>query len=113
MVHEMNLLRDPFDRIAEGSKTVEMRLYDEKRQRIRVGDEIVFSCADLLNRPLRVRVVSIDVFEDFLALAEAFPSRALGFKGKTAADVAAYMNGIYGEAAIRSCRTVGIGVKLL
>ena len=40
----MNLTKSAFDLILSGHKTVEMRLYDEKRQKLVVGDNITFSC---------------------------------------------------------------------
>lgn len=43
MLHKMKLQEDPFERIKNGTKTVEFRLYDEKRQTIQIGDEIEFS----------------------------------------------------------------------
>ena len=46
MLHCMKLNRDPFEKIKSGSKTIEMRLFDEKRQRISVGDFIEFSSAE-------------------------------------------------------------------
>ena len=41
MTHKMNLHNDPFEKIACGIKNIELRLYDEKRRLIKVGDEIV------------------------------------------------------------------------
>lgn len=43
MIHKMNLCDKPFEMIASGYKTIEMRLYDEKRSRIQCGDEIEFT----------------------------------------------------------------------
>ena len=42
MIHEMKLNKEPFEKIRDGKKTIELRLNDEKRQRVRVGDSIVF-----------------------------------------------------------------------
>lgn len=39
----MKLCPAPFEMIKSGQKTIELRLYDEKRQLINVGDEIVFT----------------------------------------------------------------------
>ena len=44
--HQMKLQPAPFAAIKEGRKTVEMRLYDEKRKLIGIGDRIVFSQAE-------------------------------------------------------------------
>ena len=41
--HFMNLRPIPFAAIFEGRKTVELRLNDEKRQQVRVGDRIRFT----------------------------------------------------------------------
>lgn len=39
---EMHLADEPFEKIKSGEKTVEIRLYDEKRKVINIGDDIVF-----------------------------------------------------------------------
>lgn len=46
MKHKMKLRFQPFNMIRSGQKTYELRLYDEKRQRVQVNDEIEFSCLD-------------------------------------------------------------------
>lgn len=43
MKHEFKLNKSPFEKIANGTKTIEFRLYDKKRQKLNVGDEIVSS----------------------------------------------------------------------
>ena len=73
--HNMKLQRLPFDLIRAGQKTVELRLYDEKRKSIRVGDKINFSCE---GDSLTVTVLALHRFSDFAALYEAMPHNALG-----------------------------------
>ena len=46
MLHQMKLKRSPFEKIKDGSKTIELRLYDEKRQKVKIGDFIEFTCLD-------------------------------------------------------------------
>jgi ASC-1-like (ASCH) protein len=41
--HELKLATEPFEAIASGRKTIESRLYDEKRQAIELGDLLVFT----------------------------------------------------------------------
>ena len=43
MVINMKLSSEPFQKIEEGIKTVELRLLDEKRKGIQIGDYIKFS----------------------------------------------------------------------
>lgn len=66
MLHKMKLQEDPFERIKNGTKTVEFRLYDEKRQTIQIGDEIEFSRLPELQEKLLVKVIDLyreDSFE--------------------------------------------------
>ena len=65
MLHQMNLQPQPFNMIRSGQKTFELRLYDEKRQKVHVGDEIEFSCLDGNEAPFVVRVTGLHLFENF------------------------------------------------
>ena len=67
MLHKMKLKESPFERIKNGTKTIEFRLYDEKRQKIKVGDQIEFSKLPDLQEKLVVKVVQLyreDTFEN-------------------------------------------------
>ena len=46
MIYEMRLKPGPFDRIVAGTKKIEFRLWDEKRQLINQGDQIIFTNTD-------------------------------------------------------------------
>ena len=65
MLHKMKLQEDPFERIKIGTKTVEFRLYDEKRQTIQIGDEIEFSKLPELQEKLLVKVIDLYREESF------------------------------------------------
>ena len=43
MIHKMKLSESTFERIKNGTKTIEFRLDNEKRQQIKVGNKIEFS----------------------------------------------------------------------
>lgn len=59
MLHKMKLDESQFERIKEGTKTIEFRLYDEKRQQIKVGDQIEFSKLPDLQEKLLVDVIEL------------------------------------------------------
>ena len=59
MLHKMKLNESPFERIKNGTKTIEFRLYDEKRQKIKVGDKIEFSKLPDLDEKILVEVLDI------------------------------------------------------
>ena len=67
MLHKMKLNESPFNRMKNGTKTIEFRLFDEKRQQIKVGDKIEFSKLPDLQEKLLVDVVELykeDTFEN-------------------------------------------------
>lgn len=41
-IHQLRLSEEPFVAIASGHKIIESRLYDEKRRKIQLGDQIMF-----------------------------------------------------------------------
>ena len=47
MTHEMDIWHDSFVKIKEQTKTIEMRLFDEKRSLISTGDTIIFTDTSL------------------------------------------------------------------
>lgn len=82
-VHEMKLNPSPFEKIKRGAKTIELRLFDEKRQRIREGDVIEFtSTAD--GEKIRATVRKLHRFDSFAQLYKALPLLQCGY---TAEDV--------------------------
>ena len=63
----MKLQESPFERIKNGTKTVEFRLYDEKRSKIKIGDQIEFSKLPDLQETILVDVLYLyreDTFEN-------------------------------------------------
>ena len=67
MLHKMKLKESPFERIKDGTKTVEFRLLDEKRQQIKIGDQIEFSKLPDLEEKILVDVIELyrdDKFEN-------------------------------------------------
>ena len=82
-VHEMKLRPEPFEKIRRREKTIELRLFDEKRQQIKVGDRIVFTNTES-GKELWVTVVKLHRFDTFAQLYEALPLMQCGY---TAEDV--------------------------
>ena len=62
MIHKMRLLDSPFERIKNGTKTIEFRLYDEKRKQIKIGDKIEFS--KLPDEKEKIIVEVLDLYVD-------------------------------------------------
>lgn len=77
MQHQMKLHPEPFEKIRSGEKTVEVRLYDEKRREIRAGDHIEFSKRPDFSEKLETIVKDVRVFKNFSDLFDAYPSKAI------------------------------------
>lgn len=65
---EMHLAVEPFKKMKSGEKTVEIRLYDEKRRRIKVGDSITFFRGDNCDEWITATVIGLHRFQSFKEL---------------------------------------------
>ena len=78
MIHYMNLAPSAFVKIADGNKTIELRLNDEKRQRINVEDTVVFDCSSTKDI-IGAQVVRLHKFSDFEELYKTLPLEKCGY----------------------------------
>ncbi len=94
MLHTMKLNNEPFELIENGRKTIELRLNDEKRRKVQVGDFIEFSHIDKPDRKIQVRVTALHHFDSFDELFSEIPKEKYGFKSD---DIVApdYMDAFY------------------
>ena len=112
MTHYMNLASVPFEQIMLGAKTIELRLYDEKRKTVSEGDTIIFTnLAD--NCQITVRVIKLLIFDTFIELYRSLPLSKCGYTEQeldTASpdDMLAY----YSKAKQERYKVVGIEIEL-
>lgn len=78
MLHNMKLRNKPFNSIKNGLKTIEMRLYDEKRKLINVGDNILFTNIETSDA-LQVQVINIKAYHNFNELYKNYDKISLGY----------------------------------
>lgn len=57
--HQLKLATEPFNAIISGNKTIESRLYDAKRQKIQIGDRIIFINRDNSEQTVTAEVVGL------------------------------------------------------
>lgn len=77
MIYTMKLHQDPYDRIKVGTKSVEIRLNDEKRQNLNIGDGIIFSNIENLTDISKVTITNIKKFDNFYNLFQNYDSSHL------------------------------------
>ena len=78
MKHEMKLNNEPFECIKNGTKTIELRLNDEKRKLLTVGDYIEFTNR-VTNEKLLVEVIDLFKYNSFEELYKHFNKIEMGY----------------------------------
>ena len=112
MKHEMRLKDDPFFKIREGKKTIELRLLDEKRRRISKGDTIEFSRTSGGVERITVRVVMLHVFDSFRSLYESLPLEKCGYEQDATTNAkASDMDAYYSPE--EQCRHGVVGIEFV
>ncbi len=113
-MHRMRLQHEPYQAIEEGRKTVEMRLYDEKRQRIHPGDVIRFEDVTDDEEVLFAEVRELRVFKSFAELYRSLPLLDCGYTQETiAAASPSDMDRYYSPEEQQRYGVVGIRITLL
>ena len=85
MKHEMKLNNGPFKNIKNGTKTIELRLNDEKRQLLKIKDLIEFTNRETLEQ-LLVEIENLYHYPSFEELYKHFDKVAMGYKEDEKAD---------------------------
>ena len=108
--HEMKLCGKSFAAIASGRKKIEIRLYDEKRKKVNVGDNIYFTNEET-GEVLKTEVEEISVFKNFRQLYARFDKTELGYgedEDASPDDMAEY----YSKREQKKYEVVAIRIKL-
>ena len=108
MLHQMKLNKEPFERIKNGTKTIEFRLYDEKRRKVKIGDKIEFSKLPDLQEKILVDVLDLYTEPSFEELFEKLYEDKEIAKQKANA-----MYEIYSPENEKKYGVVGIKIKLV
>lgn len=86
MEHTMRLNPVPFAMIKSGQKTIELRLYDEKRQKIAPRDTIHFHNTADPDQTILATVQELYVFSDFAELYNKLPLLECGYTKENVAE---------------------------
>lgn len=113
MVHYMNLYAEKFSWMQSGKKVVEVRLYDEKRRKLQIGDIIEFSKAPNMEEKFTAKVSGIQVFDSFEDLFLAIPKEQMGYEQINLEEFLKLAYSIYSVENEKKYGVVGIRVKLV
>lgn len=107
----MKLQSEPFEAVKSGAKDIELRLNDEKRRQLNVGDTITFSKLPDKKETVSAEVVGLLHYLSFAALAEDFAPQRLGGTDKT--SIIEGMRQYYSEEEQAETGVVGIKLRVL
>jgi ASC-1-like (ASCH) protein len=109
--HEMNLQPTYFDFMKEGTKRIELRLFDEKRSQIELGDIIEFSKSE--NDKLKAEVIGLLRYRSFKDLFEDFDISLLADASMTKEELLSVLSEFYTPEKQAEYGVVGIRLRLI
>ncbi len=80
--HRMKLQPEFFDKIKSGQKKIEVRLFDNKRKEIKLGDIIEFKKEPEQTENLKTEVIELLNYKTFVDLINDFPITDFGCSNK-------------------------------
>ena len=95
MEHEMKLQPEYYNFILNGTKRIEIRLFDEKRQQIKIGDTIKFLKEPELNEFFEAKVVGLLRYNSFEDMFNDFDISILSDKSMTKNELIAVLEQFY------------------
>lgn len=110
MKHATNLQNRYFDFIKNGTKRIELRLNDEKRAKIQLGEEISFAKND--GEKLTAKVVGLLQYDNFANLFRDFPIEILSDKSMTKNELRKTVEEFYLPEKQREFGVLGIRLEL-
>lgn len=112
MVYFMKLSNEAFQNIKNGRKTVELRLFDHKRQKVDIGDKIIFTNLSDDNEEIAVTVKALYRYRSFEELFEEISLERCGFhNGENIEKATSDMYRYYSEEQIRFFGVLGIKIE--
>lgn len=111
MEHILKLQPKYFDYINKGTKRIELRLYDEKRQKINVGDTIIFQKEPDLETTMKVKVIGLLRYNSFEELFEDFNIEIMADKLMTKQKLLNVLEEFYTPEKQKQYGVVGIRIE--
>lgn len=110
----MKLNESPFKKVASGRKTMELRLYDDKRRLLNISDRIIFTNIAKPTQKIAVIIKSLHRYASFEELLAEIPLEKLGNDTEeTPESVAHAMKKYYTDDQIKRYGVLGIGIEII
>ena len=113
MIHEMKLQPEYFNFILNGTKRIEIRLNDEKRQSIKLGDKIKFFKEPDLTETFEAKVVGLLRYNSFEDMFKDYDISVLSDASMTKEELISVLEKFYTKEKQQQYGVLGIRVELI
>lgn len=113
MIHEMKLQPEYYNFVLNGTKRIEIRLYDEKRKKINLGDTIRFFKEPDLKESFDAKVVGLLRYNSFEDMFKDFDISILSDKSMTKEELISVLEQFYTKEKQNKYGVLGIRIELL
>lgn len=113
MKYEMKVQPEYYNFILNGTKRIEIRLFDEKRQQIRIGDTIKFLKEPELDESCNAKVVGLLRYKTFEDMFRDFDISVLSDKSMTKDELLATLEKFYTKEKQEQYGVLGIRFELI
>lgn len=112
MIHEMKLQSKYYNFILNGTKRIELRLYDEKRKKIKIGDTIKFYKEPGLKENFEAEVIDLFIYNTFDNLFVDYDISILCDKSMSKQELLNDLEKFYTKEMQNRYGVLGIKIKL-
>ena len=112
-MHEMKLQPEYFNFILNGTKRIEIRLNDEKRQCIKLGDTIKFMKEPNLEESFNAKVVGLLRYNSFKDMFEDYDISVLSDESMTKDELISVLEQFYTKEKQEKYGVLGIRIELV
>lgn len=112
MEHKMRLQDKYYNYILNGTKKIEIRLNDEKRKNIKIGDKIIFQKLSNTDEYFKVRVTKLLNYNSFLEILNDFDIEILSDKNMTYEELLSTLRTFYTKEEEKEYGVLGIMFEL-
>ena len=113
MKHEMKLQPEYYNFILNGTKRIEIRLFDEKRQQIKIGDTIKILKEPELNESFNAKVIGLLRYNTFEDMFKDFDISVLSDSSMTKEELIAVLEQFYTKEKQKQYGVLGIRIELI
>lgn len=99
--------------IVNGTKRIEIRLYNDKTSKINIGDYITFKVLNNEKKCIKVQVKAILRYKNIYELLNDFDIKLIADASYSSKGLENMLNNIYGKEKVSNHNVVGIKFKLI